>query len=179
MNNNTKYQLQNAPSPTATSISEILQDFRPYQKICQYPKINQFIFSKFNRLGLQLRHALKILFELRIIIGWSNDQEIESPTVLSNGNIKYYIHKTFKDDIENAHELLCSIVATIMHLLHHENHQSRRPQSQPQPSNKNINTNTNPIVKSMETISLYLNPAMTSEDWHEVSHLYYQELLNS
>ena len=165
----------------------IMTDFKPYQIICQHPIIENFIFQQYNKQGLEairsasegcnrsekrlnsvtsvkefkLRDAMKVLYELRVIIGWSNDLKSESPTVLSNGPIKNYIYGILKINPDNSHILLCAIVATIMHAFNNTHNEMAKIDK----------------ITSMETIALYLNTHITVEEWHRISHLYYAELL--
>ena len=139
----------------------IMTDFKPYQIICQHPIIENFIFQQYNKQGLKLRDAMKVLYELRVIIGWSNDLKSESPTVLSNGPIKNYIYGILKINPDNSHILLCAIVATIMHAFNNTHNEMARIDK----------------ITNMETIALYLNTHITVEEWHRISHLYYAELL--
>jgi len=138
-----------------------MTDFKPYQIICQHPIIEKFIFQQYNKQGLKLRDAMKVLYELRVIIGWSNDLKSESPTVLSNGPIKNYIYGILKINPDNSHILLCAIVATIMHAFNNTHNEMAKIDK----------------ITSMETIALYLNTHITVEEWHRISHLYYTELL--
>ena len=139
----------------------IMTDFKPYQIICQHPIIEKFIFQQYNKQGLKLRDAMKVLYELRVIIGWSNDLKSESPTVLSNGPIKNYIYGILKINPDNSHILLCAIVATIMHAFNNTHNEMAKIDK----------------ITNMETIALYLNTHITVEEWHRISHLYYTELL--
>lgn len=139
----------------------IMTDFKPYQIICQHPIIEKFIFQQYNKQGLKLRDAMKVLYELRVIIGWSNDLKSESPTVLSNGLTKNYIYGILKTNPDNSHILLCAIVATIMHAFNNTHNEMAKIDK----------------ITSMETIALYLNTHITVEEWHRISHLYYTELL--
>lgn len=139
----------------------IMTDFKPYQIICQHPIIEKFIFQQYNKQGLKLRDAMKVLYELRVIIGWSNDLKSESPTVLSNGLTKNYIYGILKINPDNSHILLCAIVATIMHAFNNTHNEMAKIDK----------------ITSMETIALYLNTHITVEEWHRISHLYYTELL--
>ena len=139
----------------------IMTDFKPYQIICQHPIIEKFIFQQYNKQGLKLRDAMKVLYELRIIIGWSNELKSESPTVLSNGLTKNYIYSILKINPDNSHILLCAIVATIMHAFNNTHNEMAKLDK----------------ITSMETIALYLNTHITVEEWHRISHLYYAELL--
>lgn len=139
----------------------IMTDFKPYQIICQHPIIEKFIFQQYNKQGLKLRDAMKILYELRVIIGWSNELKSESPTVLSNGLTKNYIYSILKINPDNSHILLCAIVATIMHAFNNTHNEMAKLDK----------------ITSMETIALYLNTHITVEEWHRISHLYYAELL--
>jgi hypothetical protein len=139
----------------------IMTDFKPYQIICQHPIIEKFIFQQYNKQGLKLRDAMKVLYELRVIIGWSNELKSESPTVLSNGLTKNYIYSILKINPDNSHILLCAIVATIMHAFNNTHNEMAKIDK----------------ITSMETIALYLNTHITVEEWHRISHLYYTELL--
>ena len=139
----------------------IMTDFKPYQIICQHPIIEKFIFQQYNKQGLKLRDAMKVLYELRVIIGWSNELKSESPTVLSNGLTKNYIYSILKTNPDNSHILLCAIVATIMHAFNNTHNEMAKIDK----------------ITSMETIALYLNTHITVEEWHRISHLYYAELL--
>ena len=139
----------------------IMTDFKPYQIICQHPIIEKFIFQQYNKQGLKLRDAMKVLYELRVIIGWSNELKSESPTFLSNGLTKNYIYSILKINPDNSHILLCAIVATIMHAFNNTHNEMAKLDK----------------ITSMETIALYLNTHITVEEWHRISHLYYAELL--
>ena len=134
----------------------IMEDFKPYQIICQYNPIKQFIFQDENTFSIQLRNAMKILYELRVLIGFSNETKAESPIILKNEKIKEDIYNL---SVENGHELLCAITATMVQLF-------------------NKRRMTESIrCKCMQTIITYSNQIMTADDWHNINMLYYNELL--
>ena len=94
-------------------IEYIMQDFNPFKILCKYPPISQFIFQPTNSFSIQLKNAMKILYELRILIKWSDATKMDSPVIIDNDKIKKYIHNMSSD---SGHELLCATMSVVIHL---------------------------------------------------------------